>query len=291
LANYDPNQPTLQDIINNPSRPANSGNFLSSMARTQAAGGDGLVSTIVENIMRDPTSILGAGLGEAVGAGAAKLGGGVLGRLLSGGADVASQTGLQAANQYGTGGGVDPASMGLAAALMGAGHGVGAGVAQVAPKARAAILDNPNFQKWLGGSRAVDAAGNPLVMYHGTSSDFESFDPKMTGRTYGSDKKGVFLAENPDQAHNAAIDSRFSVGGAENIMPVHVRMENPYSPGLTTQQFDEADKAKIFKAAKKAGADGIRLDDGTWIALSPTQIKSATGNRGTFDPNDPNITQ
>jgi len=139
LANYDPNQPTLQDIINNPSRPANSGNFLSSMARTQAAGGDGLASNIAENIIRDPTSILGAGLGEAVGAGAAKLGGGVLGRLLSGGADVASQTGLQAANQYGTGGSVDPASMGLSAALMGAGHGIGAGVAQVAPKIAKAI--------------------------------------------------------------------------------------------------------------------------------------------------------
>jgi hypothetical protein len=28
----------------------------------------------------------------------------------------------------------------------------------------------------------------------------------------------------------------------------------------------------------------------TYVPFSPTQIKSATGNRGTFDPNDPNIT-
>ncbi len=46
-----------------------------------------------------------------------------------------------------------------------------------------------------------------------------------------------------------------------------------------------------------AGYDGARLPDwdndrGTFdaiIAFRPEQIKSATGNRGTFDPNDPNI--
>lgn len=32
------------------------------------------------------------------------------------------------------------------------------------------------------------------------------------------------------------------------------------------------------------------LTNDVWVARSPTQIKSATGNRGTFDPNDPNIT-
>lgn len=146
-----------------------------------------------------------------------------------------------------------------------------------------------NFWRWFGDSKVVDADGKPLVVYHGTSSDFGAFDPGKTGRTYQADKRGIFFAEDPSQAHNAAIDSRFSAGGAESIMPTNLRVERPYSPGLTTQQFDEADKAKIFRAAKKAGADGIRLDDGTWIVLDPTQIKSATGNRGTFDPTNPDI--
>ncbi len=40
------------------------------------------------------------------------------------------------------------------------------------------------------------------------------------------------------------------------------------------------------------GFDGVvqTFDDEThWVAWFPTQIKSATGNRGTFDPNDPDI--
>jgi hypothetical protein len=161
----------------------------------------------------------------------------------------------------------------------------GVGAAMITPEERAA-----NFRNWFGDSKVVDEAGNPLVVYHGTSSDFGAFDPGKAGRTYRADKRGIFFAEDPEQANNAAIDSRFSVGGSESIMPTNLRVERPYSPGLTTQQFDEANKAEVFRAAKKAGADGIRLDDGTWIALSPTQIKSATGNRGTFNPNDPNIT-
>lgn len=44
----------------------------------------------------------------------------------------------------------------------------------------------------------------------------------------------------------------------------------------------------ITAAAKKAGHDGIIHGD-EYIVFDPTQIKSAIGNRGTFDPNDPRI--
>src|SRR5690606_5416381 len=42
------------------------------------------------------------------------------------------------------------------------------------------------------------------------------------------------------------------------------------------------------------GYDGVVYQNAfeggeSWIAFRPEQIKSATGNRGTFDPNDPNI--
>ena len=47
--------------------------------------------------------------------------------------------------------------------------------------------------------------------------------------------------------------------------------------------------------AMDGGHDGVVQikPDGTIgdvVTFSPTQIKSATGNRGTWDPNDPNIT-
>jgi len=54
--------------------------------------------------------------------------------------------------------------------------------------------------------------------------------------------------------------------------------------------------------AREHGYDGITYRNvvekvdwekggSAYIAFDPTQIKSATGNRGTFDPNDPNITR
>src|SRR5690606_36502295 len=40
------------------------------------------------------------------------------------------------------------------------------------------------------------------------------------------------------------------------------------------------------------GFDGMRVTEGghrDWVAFRPNQIKSATGNRGTFAPSDPSI--
>lgn len=37
-------------------------------------------------------------------------------------------------------------------------------------------LDGPEFQSWFAGSRAVDEAGNPLPVFHGTDRQFSDFD-------------------------------------------------------------------------------------------------------------------
>ncbi|MBK9496979.1 MAG: hypothetical protein IPO08_21210 [Xanthomonadales bacterium] len=45
------------------------------------------------------------------------------------------------------------------------------------------IHDTPegiaNFCAWFGGSKAVDALGRPLVVYHGTSNDFTAFSDEF----------------------------------------------------------------------------------------------------------------
>lgn len=57
-----------------------------------------------------------------------------------------------------------------------------------------------------------------------------------------------------------------------------------------------ARKLGAYEAAKQAGYDGIvyrnLIEDAgkdSYVAFDPTQIKSATGNRGTFDPSNPSI--
>jgi GGDEF domain-containing protein len=52
--------------------------------------------------------------------------------------------------------------------------------------------------------------------------------------------------------------------------------------------------ALVKGVAERSGYDGVVIDDDlghgrAFVAFEPTQIKSATGNRGAFDPNDPNI--
>ncbi len=59
----------------------------------------------------------------------------------------------------------------------------------------------PEFKQWFGDSKIVDADGNPLVMYHGTSKDVEDFTRK--------EKRGtpIFLTSDPRFADRFAIDS------------------------------------------------------------------------------------
>jgi len=38
------------------------------------------------------------------------------------------------------------------------------------------VTDSPAFQAWFKGSKVVDSRGKPLVVYHGTTADFERFD-------------------------------------------------------------------------------------------------------------------
>jgi hypothetical protein len=92
-----------------------------------------------------------------------------------------------------------------------------------------------------------------------------------------------------------SIGRDFGSGLAPNIMPVNLRIENPL---IHTQAGDFRDItfSDLLDRAKSQGNDGViirntkdPLRGDVFVALSPTQIKSATGNRGTFDPTNPDI--
>lgn len=92
-----------------------------------------------------------------------------------------------------------------------------------------------------------------------------------------------------------------------NIMPVYLRMENPLVSRQKRTETKSSDLVNtLIKQAKEEGRDGIILEntfdreerfigerfllrDRVYIVFDPTQIKSATGNNGEFNPNDPNI--
>lgn len=167
-----------------------------------------------------------------------------------------------------------------------------------------------NFRQWFGKSKLVDKEGNPLVLYHGTDKDFSAFDPeKHGGSDHGWYGVGHYLTADPEaaSAYSAYRGSFNAMEGKEvhegsNVLPVHVRLENPYiwpKDRRAAQSLDEA--KKITEELIRMGYDGViapnYYDKGPHaphsevVAFHPEQIKSVFGNQGTFDPNDPDITK
>jgi hypothetical protein len=151
--------------------------------------------------------------------------------------------------------------------------------------------NTPEFKKWFGDSKVVDDDGQPLVVYHGTSEDFREFQSGKRVSTRGQDvKRDVFYFDPNPSGASLYADASASRGPGANVIPVYLSLQNPK---LFYHQGDliGADVASM----KAEGHDGfIRYySDDPGIAeigvFSPTQIKSATGNKGTFDPENPDI--
>ena len=160
-----------------------------------------------------------------------------------------------------------------------------------------------NFWAWFGDSKAVDEAGNPLVVYHGTGKDFTVFE-KMGVNDAGLWGKGFYLSASLDNANSYAL--RNEVGAS--IIPGYADIKNPLilktgsdfvtrlPDGRNTKDLigQNLDGKKIKEIAIDSGNDGvIQLRPngaiGDIVAFRSTQIKSAIGNRGTFDPANPDI--
>ncbi|MBX6420186.1 MAG: hypothetical protein IRZ06_04135, partial [Nevskia sp.] len=145
-------------------------------------------------------------------------------------------------------------------------------------------------------SKVVDPqTGEPLVVYHGTTSNFDVFDSSWTdasprGNTSGT---GFFFSERPLEAEGYTW-SASRVSGS--IMPVYLSIKNPYVIGDRYSDAiwgrmlqSKAEAKKVRQELVHKGYDGVRTPLGEWVAFHPNQIKSAIGNRGTFSPENPDI--
>lgn len=175
-------------------------------------------------------------------------------------------------------------------------------------------MRTPAFKRWFGNSKVVDADGKPLVMYHGTMRDFDVFDPGASPATENTGTKAIYVS--PD----SNFSNQYAEGGGGNVMPVFVKAENPFDFEneqhiAALQEYEKANRytersvsnyvgdvkrgwweamesRKVQAAIKAMGHDGFYLiEEGVKNlgVYDPTQIKSATGNNGSFDPANPNI--
>lgn len=134
-----------------------------------------------------------------------------------------------------------------------------------------------NFKKWFGNSKAVDKDGKPMILYHGTtaSEDFTEFKGDR-----------MFFTDNKELA-NEFVTGLLTNDDRPRIIPVYLKIENPYLKSIRRN----TDITEI----KKEGYDGAIFIDSSgnkqFVVFSSNQIKSATGNKGTFDSESNDITK
>lgn len=178
-------------------------------------------------------------------------------------------------------------------------------------------IEQSAFSEWFGQSQLVDEGGEPLVLFHGTNKDFTEFDSSAINSrfpfsfgfhfTNSRDEASIYA----DSVTNAALGfnpaSRFVKPPMEggNVVPVYLRAENPliiHTDQLTASVEADVNREQILvrlEEAKLAGTPydsviikrerGDEYDGINVIVFDPTQIKSATGNVGSFDRNSADI--
>jgi hypothetical protein len=185
-----------------------------------------------------------------------------------------------------------------------------------------------DFKKWHMGSQVKDETGAPKVVFHGTDRSFDSFVSSQTRNRLGN-VEGFYFTESPEEASDYATKQGQTIEGANVMPvylkvsnPYNVKeknyvsrdMEKAYEKALNKQIIRETGfedpqwvKSKVEELVdtgklpytgmdpkveqeviKAGGFDGMK-DGPHWVAFDANQIKSATGNVGTFDRRSPNI--
>lgn len=186
------------------------------------------------------------------------------------------------------------------------------------------LMRDPNFARWFEGSKAVDRFGEPLMLTHGTlSGQIKKFRPgSHFGTPMQANQRIEVLQEPEDWGRDRSLYPTPEQQAPTNI-PIYLSVKNP----MRVRDSLHGDWDPVIERAKRYGHDSIvylnrgelpgeaidrimeeearrgysaTLGDDlfrriapeaadSYIVFDPRQVKSATGNRGTYDPDDPDI--
>lgn len=158
------------------------------------------------------------------------------------------------------------------------------------------------FADWFGASKVVDADGKPLVVYHGSErAGFSEFGDSKTGTFF---TRSRLMASVYAGSRNEATPGVKSPGVYETYLKIEKPLEvnwngaewnkgeGDFKTTDAAAQFAKANSydGLIMRGVKDPAADIYsHVVSDIFVAFKPEQIKSATGNSGAFDPNNPDI--
>lgn len=145
-------------------------------------------------------------------------------------------------------------------------------------------------------SKVVNHDGTPMVVYHGTGSDFSVFDKSRQGENYVQGEGGFFFTSSRKSAENYA--KLASEDGKGLVIEAYLSIQKPYEVTAygdyvqaPAEKYDDH-RYEYLNEAEMQGCDGIIVKgkkSSLYVVFEPNQIKSATDNIGTFDSSNPDI--
>jgi hypothetical protein len=148
-------------------------------------------------------------------------------------------------------------------------------------QSRDQLVSTPAFKNWFKTSKVVDGQQRPLIVYHGTSQNFAMFNREHA-------REGFYFTARRQQANIYATKR----GDGGHVVPVYLSLQNP-APFRDYMRAAADGWTEATYVMQRLGYDGVIMeDDGVFnfIVFNANQIKSAIGNRGTYDPNADDIT-
>jgi hypothetical protein len=183
------------------------------------------------------------------------------------------------------------------------------GLAKLAKRLKGTQEALPAAEREANLAKMMESSKAPMRLYHGTQKDIRKF------------KAPVFLSPDPafankfamDDMLSSAYDAPTSAPSGANVMPVHASVERPFDYenfshiSKVAKSLDPKDR-KQFKSTASSGSwkdienflDSIEesgfdaahiLEQGrkNIVVFNPDRVKSAIGNRGTYDTSKPDL--
>ena len=115
------------------------------------------------------------------------------------------------------------------------------------------------FRQWFGHSKVVDAAGEPLIVFHGTADQFDAFDP-------GKSPEGFFFTDDRMRAE------LYGEGG--RIITAYLSLQHP-APFKEYAALAGRGYVKAKEEMMRRGYDGViwHDNDTTYVVFDADQIR------------------